>query len=242
MTYANIGSISSGTLRTEDLLEACSYALEHLAGLNDDLDMQVTHLGYVAEARSLLELGCDNWDEDQDDEARELLNEDLFQALDLYSPPFCHFGAYEGDGSDFGFWISFDSLEEAARHRDGVVKIDAGDPWPLDYESAAASAGYAVRRTGGRLDPEFAWVRAELLDSYGEPAWGSELDNDFDLDAVLREDETFDTEAEAWRDCCETLNLAPGFGEPVDYVMEVTDHGNISLFNAHDHNEIWGCV
>tara|TARA_Y100000310_G_scaffold343680_1_gene452443 strand:- start:1457 stop:1825 length:369 start_codon:yes stop_codon:yes gene_type:complete len=30
--------------------------------------------------------------------------EDLFDLLDEFAPPGYHFGAHEGDGSDFGFW------------------------------------------------------------------------------------------------------------------------------------------
>ena len=28
----------------------------------------------------------------------------------------------------------------------------------------------------------------------------------------------------------------------INYVMEVTDHGNVTLYGAHDHAEVWSCV
>ena len=36
---------------------------------------------------------------------------ELIDALDEHSPPYCYFGTHIGDGSDFGFWVDFDSIE-----------------------------------------------------------------------------------------------------------------------------------
>ena len=41
----------------------------------------------------------------------ELLH-DLLDALNEYAPPFCYFGAHEGDGSDFGFWVDINYIED----------------------------------------------------------------------------------------------------------------------------------
>lgn len=115
MTTVEIGSISSGTLRTEDLLEAFADELEraareqapHLGALNPDL------MGVVNDARALLDKDPDDWTEEDADTASWLVNEDLFNALNEHAPPYWYFGAHPGDGADFGFWISDDAIRDA---------------------------------------------------------------------------------------------------------------------------------
>ncbi len=62
-------------------------------------------------------------------EDEEHMLEALFEALDACSPPFSRFGAHNGDGCDYGFWLDMDSLDEAVRDGD-VLKVNAGDEWP----------------------------------------------------------------------------------------------------------------
>lgn len=90
-----IGSISHGTLRTEDLLEAFADELEIIG---------IGHDGEIKEARELLAIGADEWSDEQQEHAAYLINEVLIDALNEYAPPHTYFGAHEGDGSDFGFW------------------------------------------------------------------------------------------------------------------------------------------
>ena len=92
-----IGSISHGTLRTEDLI---SIFLETLKGL-DNLSAEHTHL--VAWLSS--------------GPGDDTFLEELFNALDERSPSNCYFGAHIGDSSDFGWWrneeeLSLEELEE----------------------------------------------------------------------------------------------------------------------------------
>lgn len=96
MTYkATMGSISHGTLRTPDLLETFANELERL-------DHDKTHSALIERARSDWN-NLDQMDSDGDEESSETVNE-LIDALNEFAPPFCFFGAHEGDGSDFGFW------------------------------------------------------------------------------------------------------------------------------------------
>jgi len=97
---APLGTISHGTLRTEDLIKAFTDTLESLN--THDAALVAT----IAEARAL--------DPDSED-ASAMVNETLIDALQEYAPPYCYFGTLEGDGSDFGFWSDIDSLEEDAR-------------------------------------------------------------------------------------------------------------------------------
>lgn len=40
------------------------------------------------------------------------LLDSLIQHLNEYAPAYCYFGAHEGDGSDFGFWVDHFAIEE----------------------------------------------------------------------------------------------------------------------------------
>ena len=106
-----LGSISHGTLRTEDLLEAFADVLNSLDKTNP----------LIAEALDLIAIGDKwndhdeptiDWTDDQEESAFILVNESLPDALQELCPPFIYFGTLEGDGSDFGFWPDIESLEE----------------------------------------------------------------------------------------------------------------------------------
>ena len=98
MTQFQLGSISHGTLRTQDLLEAFANTLQQFNRthplLGEYLDIHAN----------------DAWDSDK---AADLLNEGFFNALQEICPPFVHFGTLEGDGADFGFWPYMDGLRDA---------------------------------------------------------------------------------------------------------------------------------
>ncbi len=111
----SLGSVSSGTMRPEDLIPEFLYVL----GQAD----KPAHDALVEEYEDVLD------SDDPDMEQQDYALEALFNALDQVAPPYCYFGAHEGDGADYGFWVSWDSLEEDCQ--DGpVLKINAGDEWP----------------------------------------------------------------------------------------------------------------
>lgn len=108
-----IGSISHGTLRTEDLIQEFIYTLKQL-----DTEKQYAKL--IEEAEAITDF--------ESEEAEEILNEDLFNALNELAPPYFYFGAHEGDGADFGFWLSEDSLVDF----DGL-KVNDTSEVPEEY-------------------------------------------------------------------------------------------------------------
>jgi len=102
-----LGSISTGTLRTEDLLPAFINALTDAVSYefySDELDNM--------------------WPKDNEWETEELgyLLAQVTTALEELCPPFVYFGTHPGDASDFGFFPDYDALEEAKN--DGCVHGD----------------------------------------------------------------------------------------------------------------------
>ena len=115
MAKVHIGSISTGTLRTEDLLEAFAAELDGLRGTSR------SHYQLVFDAQNRYYL--DDGRDEREEEAAEIVNE-LIDALNEYAPPFCYFGALEGDGADFGFWPDVDALEEEMRYAEDTADAD----------------------------------------------------------------------------------------------------------------------
>lgn len=127
--YAEIGSVSHATMRTEDLIPIFVETLDDLKqaeSLSDSPDKE--RYARLDNILSEIEQRMEREDYYNSEDAGCDL-ETLFEALNEYSPPFCFFGSHEGDGSDYGFWLSPDAIEEAI-HDGEIVKVDAGDEWP----------------------------------------------------------------------------------------------------------------
>jgi hypothetical protein len=101
-----LGSVSTGTLRAEDLLPAFANALADLEG-NRNRPLIVAADGEI----------------DYESERASFLLGDMQDALEVSCPPFVFFGAHPGDGADFGFWPDMEALEEAFDYdRDGIPR------------------------------------------------------------------------------------------------------------------------
>jgi hypothetical protein len=95
-TKVSIGSISSGTIRAEDLIPTFLGELDSITG--------ETHKAWE-------EVNAEGFEYDSEDGLALL--EDLWWALSDLCPPFVTFGASEGDGACFGFWPDLEALFEA---------------------------------------------------------------------------------------------------------------------------------
>ncbi len=142
--YANLGSVSSATMRAEDLIPC-------FVGVLDDIRENIAAPGPTTEPSAETEerkqtvsrlddiLGAIEQrmraEDYYESESADYDLEDLFTALEEFAPPYCYFGTNEGDGADYGFWIAWDSLEDDCRYGD-VLKIPSGDEWPEDLEGA----------------------------------------------------------------------------------------------------------
>ena len=98
-----LGTVSHGTMREEDLIPCFADLLEELAKKANRLEDFATLL---QEAGAYIE-GV----KDETVDPSDILN-DLFDALEEFAPESCYFGANEGDGSDYGFW-AIDGEEES---------------------------------------------------------------------------------------------------------------------------------
>lgn len=84
------GSVSTGTLRPEDLLQSILDELYRIRPFNEqDLKYEI---------RAWLEGPRPN-----DDQASELITSAI-DAFNNIAPPGMYFGTLEGDGADFGWW------------------------------------------------------------------------------------------------------------------------------------------
>ena len=113
-------SLSHATMRNQDLIPVFMDFLKEHA--KDKYDAIVKEYGLIEEWESIHKEHGVKFDgsipyPDNDhewwnsDDAIELLNEDLFNALDNIAPNGCCFGSHIGDGSDYGFWdIDPDSI------------------------------------------------------------------------------------------------------------------------------------
>jgi hypothetical protein len=120
MKTAEIGTIIQGTLLVGDLIEAFTDELKRL-------DYDNEHEELIRECEAFENLHDSDADLDKADD----LIADLTDALQDAAPDFCYFGAHEGDGSDFGFWICDDSLRESI-HDGTVVMRDDGQRFAKD--------------------------------------------------------------------------------------------------------------
>ena len=116
--YGELGSVSHGTMREEDLIPEFTWLLRDLAkraGRKDHVRL-ADEIDKRAEAEGYYESEEAGWD----------LNESLFPALEEYAPPYAYFGASEGDGSDYGFWISSEVVDQV-KESGGLVVGDTSE-------------------------------------------------------------------------------------------------------------------
>lgn len=140
MTYAKLGSVSTATLRPEDLLQAFISTLEGLQLANgkelsrpENFNTRDRLQNLIGEAQDVFGEDGETIPEENEERAAELI-EEFIQTLDSYAPPFAYFGAHPGDGADFGFWLCED-WQQMARDEDALFKED-GTPIPATYSGS----------------------------------------------------------------------------------------------------------
>ena len=99
MTTINVGTVSHGTMRPQDLIPAF---LDCLAEVWPE-----AYEGYMVAAFGPIPAYVQDEGDDSewwDSEDAHYLLDGLFDALNEAAPEGYYFGAHPGDGSDYGFW------------------------------------------------------------------------------------------------------------------------------------------
>jgi hypothetical protein len=117
MANHNIGSISSATTRPEDLIPSLLWELQHQKPCHREHRKLCTAIAARMATADYF---------DGDDASEDL--QELFDALDQYSPEGFYFGASDGDGCSYGWWLSASFTEEF----DGL-RVDDLSEIPRDY-------------------------------------------------------------------------------------------------------------
>ncbi len=158
MKLARLGTVIHGTGRPEDIIPALASKLRELMVRNEaepDVD-RTPILKLLDEANCPFEAAF--YDTDA---ANELIDE-LTDALNEFAPPFCYFGAHEGDGSDFGFWFSNDAFDSAVSNGE-ILKV--GDLSELDIRRDMSEYEYiAVVNDHGNVSLHTFEVKIETTE------------------------------------------------------------------------------
>lgn len=91
----DLGTVSYGTMRNEDLMSSFEQEIKRLTTEES--------FRIIRRERKLWKKCGKFWKSDYVDF--------LFEKLDFLAPEGCYFGATEGDGSDYGFW-KIEDMEE----------------------------------------------------------------------------------------------------------------------------------
>lgn len=123
---AEIGTVSNGTMRDEDLIPSF---LNHLQWLDPK---RITKLRKDTTWKRLTNYLKKGNDLDGYSDAGGFdggclsdLSVELFEILSEYAPPYCSFGSSEGDGAQYGFWPS--PWHEIKQETDALIVSDTSE-------------------------------------------------------------------------------------------------------------------
>jgi hypothetical protein len=117
----NIGSVSCGTMREEDLIPC------FLRELESQRPLKRAHRKLIREIKRRMQAE----DYYGSDDAGYDLNDELFDALNEYCLPYFYFGSHPGDSADYGYWLSED-FQEQFKDDGGLIVADTSDV-PRNY-------------------------------------------------------------------------------------------------------------
>ena len=118
----SFGTVISGTMRNQDVIPALTWELRHLGHRSTELTLIEKRYEKAIEG----EFGED--DEYFTGESAMWDCESLFNMLQEHAPAYAYFGANEGDGSDYGFWLS-----SGLEYEFDGLKVDDTDEIPSGY-------------------------------------------------------------------------------------------------------------
>lgn len=112
--YGGIGSVSSATMRPQDLIPSFIWEAKNLRLTKDERKIVSAISARIPDNKDAEYWTGDesSWDLDS-----------LFDILDAHSLPYFSFGAHPGDGADYGWWLSEGFEDEF----DGLKVSDTSD-------------------------------------------------------------------------------------------------------------------
>lgn len=142
MLYPQFGSVSTGTLRTEDLLES----------FKDELEFRCEQHGAdKAQYADVLKFADEILTSEDEAFVMEFGSDavgELISSLNDFAAPYSYFGSLPGDGADYGFWPDIDGLETAVFDGE-VTKVN-------DPSEATEPGEYAMVNDHGNVT--YGWV------------------------------------------------------------------------------------
>ena len=140
-----LGSVSHGTMRPEDLIPPFLWECSRIRLSHAERD---TVRGIAREFHTFpddFDIDAVNaaWREQMDDALTS-----LFDILNAHCPDFCTFGAQEGDGSDYGVWVSWDALDDGDVFKGEREHAAKSDRYTLEVNDHGNATLY--RRAGNR--------------------------------------------------------------------------------------------
>ena len=111
----SIGSVSSGTMREEDLIPCFLSVAEDLRLSREDR-ASVRRIRKASDVDEDAEYWQDGASEDCST---------LFDLLGRYVPEYCYFGAIEGDGAEYGCFVLDSAIDDGIHDGDVLVQDDS---------------------------------------------------------------------------------------------------------------------
>lgn len=130
-----LGTVSSGTLRPEDIAESLFHFIDGLqvcgspSGAAPWGDCLETRNRWWDRFHPIADALFPNDDGSMVEDREILANciEEMEELLHEICPPYMYFGAREGDGADIGFWPAHDSLSELPKYDDYPDELPGDD-------------------------------------------------------------------------------------------------------------------
>ena len=98
-TQFDLGTISEGTLKTEDIGNNLIWHMERL-------DLDTNDLNILKKLKREFSAEIDRLEESEEEysEKLEYIFDETKEIADNYTPDYCYLGMHQGDGADFGVW------------------------------------------------------------------------------------------------------------------------------------------
>lgn len=135
----NIGTITEGTLRPQDILPALMFLLEREDA--QSAMVYTSELEAIGFSRCMdgISFGGDQPWETEDETIDEIIDE-IEQTLRDHVPPYCYIGTTEGDGAHLGVWPDVEAVNEDVRcgailQISDLSDVDVENLGPDDHEA-----------------------------------------------------------------------------------------------------------